>query len=94
MTRVPTAAASAPRASTAAASDDFATLTEQSAHANAALVRGDINGYLALMDHASDYTLMSPFGGMPTCDFDTSSEYRAALARFFKLGTFAQQVPN
>jgi ketosteroid isomerase-like protein len=92
MTRVPTAAASAPRASTAAASDDIATLTQQSADANAALVRGDINGYLVLIEHAPDYTLMAPFGGTPTRGFDTSSEYRVALARFFKSGTFAQEV--
>ena len=71
-------------------SEDVANLTRQTAEANTALVRGDIDGYLALMQHARDYTLMAPFGGAPTHGFDTSS--RAAIARFFKSGTFEQEV--
>ena len=71
---------------------DVANLTQRTAEANAALVRGDINGYLALIKHAKDYTLMAPFGGPTTRGFDTSSEHRAAMARFFKSGTFDQEV--
>src|SRR5262247_1130389 len=71
-------------------SEDVANLTRRTAEANTALVRGDIDGYLALIEHAKDYTLMAPFGGAPTRGFDTSS--RAAMARFFKAGTFDQEV--
>jgi hypothetical protein len=38
-------------------SEDVANLTRRTAEANAALVRGDIEGYLALIKHARDYTL-------------------------------------
>src|SRR5262245_10874709 len=71
---------------------DVAHLTRRSAEANTALVRGDIDGYLALIKHAQDFTLMTPFGGAPVRGFDGSSENRAAMARFFKSGTFQQEV--
>ena len=71
-------------------SEDVANLTRRTAEANTALVRGDIDGYLKLIEHAKDYTLMAPFGGAPTRGFDTSG--RAAMARFFKSGTFDQEV--
>lgn len=70
--------------------EDIANLTQQIAAANAALMCGDIDGYLALTEHANDYTLMSPFGGEPTHGFDMSQ--RVALGRFFKSGTFDQEV--
>jgi ketosteroid isomerase-like protein len=78
--------------SIAAAEDDIANLTNRSAEANSALIRGDIDGYLALIEHAQDYTLMAPFGGTPTHGFDTSLERRKAIARFFKSGIFQQEV--
>ena len=65
---------------------DIDDLVRRTAEANAALIRGDISGYLALTRHAVDYTLMAPFGGAPTRGFDMSSERLAALARFFKSG--------
>jgi ketosteroid isomerase-like protein len=71
-------------------SEDIANLTRRTAEANTALIRGDIDGYLALIEHAKDYTLMAPFGGAPTRGFDKSS--RAAIAQFFKSGTFDQEV--
>jgi len=71
-------------------SEDVANLTRRTAEANTALVRGDIDGYLALIEHATDYTLMAPFGGAPTRGFDTSA--RGTMARFFKSGTFDQEV--
>jgi ketosteroid isomerase-like protein len=61
-------------------------LVQRCADANAALMQGDIDGYMSLIKHAEDYTLMAPFGGAPTRGFDMSSEYRAKLARFFKAG--------
>jgi ketosteroid isomerase-like protein len=65
---------------------EIADLFRLSAEANSALMCGDIEGYLALIKHAGDYTLMAPFGGAPTRGFDTSSERLSALARFFKAG--------
>ena len=71
-------------------SEDIANLTRRSAEANTALIRGDIDAYLALIRHAKDYTLMAPFGGAPTRGFDMSS--RPAMAQFFKSGTLDQEV--
>ena len=79
-------------ASVAATEEDIVSLARRSEEANSALIRGDIDGYLALIEHAKNYTLMSPFGGTPTRGFDTSPERRAAIARFFKSGTFHQEV--
>ncbi len=70
----------------------LATLIQQTAEANSALIRGDIDKYLALIEHAEDYTLMAPFGGAPTRGFDTSSQHREAMAQLFKSGTFEQEV--
>ncbi|HEY1329730.1 MAG TPA: DUF4440 domain-containing protein [Casimicrobiaceae bacterium] len=70
--------------------EDAADLARRTEEANAALVRGDVDHYLALTEHARDYTLMAPFGGPPTHGFDPSS--RAAIARFFKSGTLRQEV--
>ncbi|HKE43844.1 MAG TPA: nuclear transport factor 2 family protein [Steroidobacteraceae bacterium] len=71
-------------------SEDVVNLTRRTSDANAALVRGDIDRYLALTEHAEDYTLMAPFGGAPTRGFNPSS--RGAMARFFKSGTLDQEV--
>jgi ketosteroid isomerase-like protein len=71
---------------------DVANLTQRSAEANKALVHGDIDRYLALIKHATDYTLMAPFGGETSRGFDASSEHREAMARFFKSGTLDQEL--
>ena len=73
-----------------ALSEDVINLIRRTAEANTALVRGDIDGYLTLIKYAKDYTLMAPFGGTPTRGFDMSS--RAAMAQFFKAGTFDQEL--
>ena len=75
-----------------AAKEDIVYLTRGSEEANAALIRGDLDGYLALIEHAKDYTLMSPFGGTPTRRFDTSPERRKAVAWFFKSGTVVEPL--
>ena len=46
--------------------EELTDLVTRTGRANSALMRGDIGGYLALIRHAEDYTLMAPFGGMPT----------------------------
>jgi ketosteroid isomerase-like protein len=81
-----------PGAAGSAGDRDVAALEDRSANANKALVRGDIDGYLALIDHSKDYTLMNPFGGAPTRGFVDSPEHRAGMAKFFKSGTLDQEV--
>jgi len=71
---------------------EVAALEDRSANANKALVRGDIDGYLALIEHSKDYTLMNPFGGAPTRGFVDSPGHRAGMAKFFKSGTLDQEV--
>jgi ketosteroid isomerase-like protein len=66
---------------------EIAGLVRRVGEANAALLAGDIGGYLALIDHAEDYTLMPPFGGAPVRGFDGSPDNLAALARFFRSGS-------
>jgi ketosteroid isomerase-like protein len=72
--------------------EELAGLVRRSADANAAFVRGDIGAFLALIDHADDYTLMAPFGGPPIRDFDASPGRLAELARYFRAGTFEQEL--
>ena len=71
---------------------DLAELVRRSAEANAALMRGDARGYLLRVRPAEDFTLMSPFGGAPTHGFDQSEERLDALSRFFRNGTFDQEL--
>jgi ketosteroid isomerase-like protein len=71
---------------TPATAKEVAGLIQRSTDANSALMRGDIDGYLALITHTEDFTLMSPFGGTPTRGFELKSEHLAALGRFFKNG--------
>ena len=51
-----------------------ADLIQRSADANAALMRGDIDRYRALVPITSDFTLMSPFGGAPTHGADMTGD--------------------
>ena len=60
--------------------------------ANAALMRGDIDGYRALVPLTGDFTLMSPFGGAPTHGADMTGERWEAMGRFFRNGTLEQEV--
>ena len=62
---------------------DLADLVRRTAEAASALIGGDVRGYLALIPHADDYTLMSPFGGDPIRGFDASPEHLEAMERFF-----------
>jgi ketosteroid isomerase-like protein len=75
-----------------AASRAVVDLVRRTERAGAALIRGDIHEYLALIRHAEDYTLMQPFGGTPTRGFDPRPENVAALARFFKGGESTLEV--
>jgi len=67
--------------------DTAARLFERAQVANNALLCGDIEGYLAHTRHTHDFTLMAPFGGMPSRGFDGSAEGKASLASFFRGGS-------
>ena len=70
----------------------LSTLVRESAEANAALMRGDINRYNELIQLSDDFLLMSPFGGEPTRASDYTPERIEAMGRFFRNGTFEQEV--
>jgi ketosteroid isomerase-like protein len=74
------------------ADEIVAELVQRSAEANTALLRGDTGGYRALNPHADDYTLMSPFGGSPSRGSDLTEERWEEIGRFFRNGTFEQQL--
>ena len=75
-----------------AVKDAVADLVERSQEANAALLRGDIDAYRALITITDDFTLMSPFGGTPSRGSSITDETWKAIGRFFKNGTLKQEL--
>jgi ketosteroid isomerase-like protein len=69
-----------------------ADLVRRSAEGNAALMRGDFERYSELLPYADDFLLMSPFGGTPSRASDYTPERKEAIGRFFRNGTFEQEV--
>lgn len=67
-------------------------LIRLAAEANVALLRGDAQRYCAVVDHSDDFLLFSPFGGAPTRGADITPERVASMGRFFRNGTFSQEV--
>jgi ketosteroid isomerase-like protein len=67
-------------------------LIQRSEQANAALMRGDVARYAALVPMTEDFTLMSPFGGEPTHGSQLTPERVHALSKFFRNGTLAQEL--
>jgi ketosteroid isomerase-like protein len=67
-------------------------LLDKSERSNIALMRGDIAQYRTIVTYGDDFALMSPFGGEPTHGRDLTPERWAAMGRFFKNGTFRQDV--
>ncbi|MBC9177030.1 YybH family protein [Pseudoroseomonas ludipueritiae] len=59
---------------------------------NAALMRGDTDAYAALVALSSDFTLMSPFGGVPSRGPEYTPERMAAMGRFFRNGTLQVEM--
>lgn len=76
----------------AAAEESVARLIELSNASNAALMRGDIDTYRARLTISNDFTLMSPFGGKPSHASEYTSETWERMGRFFRNGTFEQEV--
>lgn len=72
--------------------EEVAAVLRQTRDSNAALMRGDIAAYRALVTYTDDFTLMSPFGGVPTHASDIDSEKWEAMGRFFRNGTFDMEV--
>lgn len=71
---------------------EVAAVIRQSIDSNAALMRGDVATYRALVPYTDDFTLMSPFGGAPTHGADIGEEKWQAMRRFFRNGTFDMEV--
>lgn len=71
---------------------EVAELIQRSADSNAALMRGDIDRYRALISYTHNFTLMSPFGGTPSRAAEYTPERMERMGRFFRNGTFEQEV--
>lgn len=69
-----------------------AELIRRSIAANSALMRGEIDGYRALITLTDDFTLMAPFGGTPTHASDMTDDRWDAMGRFFRNGSFTQEI--
>jgi ketosteroid isomerase-like protein len=67
-------------------------LVRRITEATKALIRGDIETYVALIKHAEDYTLMSPYGGDVTRGFDDSDQALVGLAQLFRGGDASVEV--
>lgn len=63
--------------------EDLNELVERVREATRALIQGDVRRYIALVDEAPDYTLMSPTGGPTRHGSDVSPEIVEALEEFF-----------
>lgn len=74
------------------ADDAVAALIAQSGEGNAALMRGDVDRWRALIPLSDDFTLMSPFGGPPSHAADISEQTMEAMRHFFRNGRFVQEV--
>lgn len=70
----------------------LAELVELTAQAASAIMRGDIDRYVALINHADDYTLMPPNGGETRRGFDRSEQALKALADMFRSGEAQLEV--
>ena len=66
--------------------DEVADLARRVSQAAVAFIRGDMAGYMDLITHAEDYTLMAPSGGEPRRGFDDSDQAVDALAEYFRGG--------
>ena len=62
------------------------------AEANAALMKGDAGTWNRLMPLTEDFVLFSPCGGKPSRYVDYGPERIERMGRFFKNGTFSQEV--
>jgi ketosteroid isomerase-like protein len=66
--------------------DDLRELVERVREATAALMEGNVCNYLALVNHAPDYSLMPPTGGPTRHGFDSSPAGVALMEKTFAGG--------
>lgn len=76
----------------ASAPNHAAQLVALSAASNAALMRGDIDAYRAMISFTDDFVLMSPFGGTPSHVSYYTPERMDAMGRFFRNGVSEQEL--
>jgi ketosteroid isomerase-like protein len=76
----------------ASIADQIAALIQRSEDSNAALMRGDIERYRALVAYTDDFTLMSPFGGTPSRGSEYTPDRMERMGRFFQNGTLRQEL--
>jgi ketosteroid isomerase-like protein len=67
-------------------------LVQRAADGNAAFMNGDMQRWLALIPHSTDFSLMSPFGSWSNQGFDSSPERLDAMAHYFQSGTTDLEV--
>ena len=72
--------------------EELAALVQRITEATQALIAGDAKGYAALIKHANDYTLMSPYGGDVVRGFDDSDAALDGMAQFFRGGEATVEV--
>jgi ketosteroid isomerase-like protein len=70
---------------------DVALLLNVSAHANDALMHGDVELYRELVPMAHDFTLMSPFGGKPSKGRTTDAQWEG-MRTFFRNGRLSMEL--
>jgi ketosteroid isomerase-like protein len=78
--------------SDAARTDPVRSVEETYAKANEALLKGDARTWSALAPLGKDFVLFSPFGGKPSRYADYTSDRIERMSRFFKNGSFSQEV--
>jgi len=75
--------------------DDIAELIKRFGRAAAAYIGGDIRGYLDLISHTSDCSLMPPYGGEPAIVGNNRTEEQfEASSRFFHSGEADLEVAH
>lgn len=72
--------------------DPVQTLIARSEAGHGALMRGDLAGYQAAITMSDDFTIMAPFGGPVSHRAAFTPERMAAMAAYFRNGSFAQEV--
>jgi ketosteroid isomerase-like protein len=72
-------------------SEEVRQLVERSKESNAALMRGDVARYSALVNLADDFTLMSPFGGKPSRGAPTPARMQQ-IGKVFRNGSLEQEL--
>ena len=72
--------------------DELAALVQRTTDAAQALIAGESKRYAALVKHANDYTLMSPYGGDVVRGFDESDSALNGMAQFFRGGEATVEV--